>query len=85
MFAVKSLSRQLLLENFFIKVHFFSALQYFQCYYEYPVKQAAFSYLKLPFMPFKHTFLVCFCCFWKVKSLLVLNLFTSEYLDKILP
>ena len=30
-------------------------------------------------------FLVCFCYFWKVKSLLVLNLFISEYLGKILP
>ena len=30
-------------------------------------------------------FLVCFCYFWKVESLLVLNLFISEYLDKILP
>ena len=28
---------------------------------------------------------MCFCCFGKVKSLLVLNLFIPEYLDKILP
>ena len=30
-------------------------------------------------------FLVSFCSFWKVKSLLVVNLFISEHLGKILP
>ena len=30
-------------------------------------------------------FVVCFCYFWKDKPLLVLNLFTSEYLDQIPP
>ena len=45
------------------------------------MKQTASLYLKLPFKP---VFLVCFCYFWKVKSLLVLNIFISEYLDKIL-
>ena len=33
----------------------------------------------------RQQFLVCFCYFRKVKSLLVLNLFISEYLDKIPP
>ena len=28
---------------------------------------------------------MCFCYFWKVKSLLVLNVFIREYLDKIIP
>ena len=43
------------------------------------MKQTAFLYLELPFKP---TFLVCFCYFWKVKSL---NLFIFEYLGKIFP
>ena len=47
-----------------------------------PVKQTTSLYLKLPFKP---TFLVCFCFFWKVKSLFISNLFISEYLDKNLP
>ena len=46
------------------------------------MKQTAPLYLKLPFKP---AFLVFFCYFGKVKSLFVLNLFVSEYLDKIFP
>ena len=42
------------------------------------MKQTVSLYLRLPFKP---VLLVCFC---KVKSLLVLNIFMSEYLDKIL-
>ena len=30
-------------------------------------------------------FVVCFCYFWKFKSLFLSNFFISEYLDKILP
>ena len=47
---------------------------------EYSVKQAAFLYLKMPLKPafFKCVFIVC-------RNLSLLNLFISEYLDKILP
>ena len=39
-------------------------------------------YLKLPLKP---AFFSVFCYFWKDISLLVLNLFISEYLDQIPP
>ena len=46
------------------------------------VKQTASLNLNLRLKP---EFLVRFCYFWKVKSLLDLNLFISEYLDQIPP
>ena len=78
----KSLSRQILFKVSLLWFHFVSTLQYLDCCYnEYPVKQTASFYLELPLKP---DFLVCFCYFWKDKSLLILNLFTSECIDQIL-
>ena len=79
----KSSSQQLLLEFSLFRFCFVSALLHLDCYYnEYSTKQTASLYLKLSL---KLVFLVCFCYFGKDKSLLILNLFTSEYLDQIPP
>ena len=50
--SLKSLSQQLLFEFSVLRIHFASAPQYSDCYYnEYPVKQTALLYLKLPLKP----------------------------------
>ena len=77
----KSVSQNLLFEFFVFRFHFVSALQYLHCYdNEYLVKQTALFELNLSLKP--AFFLVYFCYFWKVKNLLILNVFISEYLDQ---
>ena len=77
------------LDNFCLKFHYFTLIlllhfsTYLGCRHnEYPVKETASLYLKLPVKP---AFFSVFLLFWIDKSLLVLNLFISEYLDKIPP
>ena len=72
-------SQQLVFEDSFFKFNFVSPLQYLHCYYnEYPEKQKASFYIKLPMKP---TFLLCFCHLWKSKSLYLLsNYFKLIYL-----
>ena len=66
-----------------LRFNFVSALQCLGCYCnEQLVKQTASLYLKLPLKP---AFLECFCYSWKDKSLFILNLFISKYIDQSLP
>ena len=52
-----------IIQQLFKNISFVSALQYLDYYYnEYPLKQTAFLYLKLP------AFMSVFCYFWKDKS-----------------
>ena len=61
----KSLSWRLCLKLLY-SASFFSAFQYLQCYYnEYPVKQTASWFLKLPLEPAFYE--ESFCYFWKSK------------------
>ena len=72
----------ILFEVSLFRIHFLSALQYLDCYYDkYLVKQTVSLYLKFTLNPT----LVCFCYFWKDKSFLILNLSLSEYLYQRLP
>ena len=59
----KLLRQQRLFEISLLCFHFFSTLQYLDCYYnEYPLKQTAFLYLKSLLEPVFTA--VCFCYFW---------------------
>ena len=67
----------LLFEVSLFRIHFLSALQYLDCYYDkYLAKQTVSLYLKFPLKPT----LVIFCYY---KSFIILNLSTSEYLYQI--
>ena len=78
----KSLSQQLLLEVSIFRFHFISALQYLYCYNnEYLMKQTASLYWSFLW----NLHFMCFCNFWKDNSLLIVNLYISEYLDQIRP
>ena len=80
----KSLIQQLLFKVALFRFHFDSALKYLGCCYDkYLVKQIASLYLQLPLKPV--LFQCVFAIFWNKKSLLILTLFSSEYLDQFLP
>ena len=84
----RSVSQKLLFKVSLFRFHFVSTIQYLNYYYNgYPMNQTASlsSLLIMHKLPLKPTFLLCFCYIGKDKSLLILNLFISKYLDQIFP
>ena len=85
---LRSKSQQLLFKVSLFRFHFVSTIQYLNCYYNgYPMKQTASlsSLLIMYKLSLKPAFLLCFCYIGKGKSLLILNLLISKYLDQISP